>query len=196
MSVQSSGLTQENAGVVAALARSDCRAWSGTRCAAQYGGTVPDVGEVRHRHVVVPVVAVHGVVARPGRALQIGLPAFVRGVDKVADVRCADGVLGVLLERVIQRDAERAAAGEREVVAVARVLLGEEVAQQAGVRQQAIQVRSLPGVADDRAEVLVLEVEQEHVLETAGHARPGDVRTARRTGAETLNRRLSATPRS
>ncbi len=72
----------------------------------------------------------------------------------------------------VERDPERAPARQREVVAVARVLLGEEVREQAGPRQQAVEVGGLPGVADDRTEVLVLEVEQEHVLET-GNVRRG-----------------------
>ena len=38
MSVQSLGLTQAKFGVVAALARSVCSDWSGTRWAAQYAG--------------------------------------------------------------------------------------------------------------------------------------------------------------
>ncbi len=130
------------------------------------GRPFPHVSEVGHRLVVVPVVAVHGVVARPGGALQVRLPRLVRGADQVADVAGPDRVLGVLLERVGERDAERAAAGEREVVGVARVLLGVEVAEQAAAAEQAVEERRLPLVPDDRVQVLVLEVEQEHVLVT------------------------------
>ena len=128
------------------------------------GGLAADVGEVGHRLVVVPVVLVHRVVARAVRALQVGLPRLVPGADEVADVAGVDRVLGVQLQRVGERDAERAAAGQREVVGVARVLLGEEVGQDAGVRDQAVEERGLLGVAQHRAEILVLEVEQEHVL--------------------------------
>ena len=128
------------------------------------GRAVPDVGEVHHRLVVVPVVPVHGVVARAGGALQVALPRLVRAVDQVADVARVDRVLRVLLRRVVQRDPERAAAGQGEVVPVARVLLGVELAEQAGTAEQAVQVRGLPGVAHDLAEVLVLEIEHEHVL--------------------------------
>ena len=92
------------------------------------------------------------------------------GVDEVADVARPDRVERVLLLRVGQRHPERAAARQRQVVAVARVLLGVELAQQAGVREQAVQVRRLLLVADDRVVVLVLEVEQEDVLE-ARHPR-------------------------
>jgi hypothetical protein len=48
-------------------------------------------------------------------------------VGLLADVAGVDGVPGVLFERVGERDPERAATGQREVVAVAGVLLGEEV---------------------------------------------------------------------
>ena len=89
---------------------------------------------------------------------------------------------GVLLRRVVQRDPERAAAGQGEVVPVARVLLGVELAEQAGTAEQAVQVRGLPGVAHDLAEVLVLEIEHEHVLVARhpggrrGESKPADRR--------------------
>ena len=133
-------------------------------------GPVADVGEVRHRQVVVPVVLVHRVVARAVCALEVGLPRLVRRADQVADIAGADRVPGVHLQWVVERNAERAAAGQSEVVAVARVFLSEELTQQAGPRQQAVQVRGLAGVPDDRAVVLVLEVEDEHVP-VAGHVR-------------------------
>ena len=128
------------------------------------GGPASDVGEVGHRLVVVPVVLVHRVVAGAVRALQVRLPRLVPGADEVADVAGVDRVLGVQLQRVGERDAERAAAGQREVVGVARVLLGEEVGQDAGPRDQAVEERGLLGVAQHRAEILVFEVEEEHVL--------------------------------
>ena len=128
------------------------------------GGPVADVGEVRHRQVVVPVVLVHRVVARAGRALQVALPGLVRRVHEVADVAGMDRVVRVLLQRVVQRDAERAAAGQGEIVAVARVLRSEEVGEHTGLGQQAVEERGLPRIADDRLVALVLEVKEEHVL--------------------------------
>ena len=94
------------------------------------------------------------------------------GADLVADVAGADGVLGIFLQRVIKRDPEGAPAGQGEVVAVARVLLGKELAEEAGPGQQAVEVGSLPGVADDGVKSLVLEIEEEYVLVT-GNARGG-----------------------
>ena len=149
------------------------------------GGPVADVGEVRHRQVVVPVVLVHRVVARAGRALQVALPGLVRRVHEVADVAGVDRVVRVLLQRVVQRDAERAAAGQGEIVAVARVLLGEEVGEHTGLGQQAVEERGLPRIADDRAEVLVLEVKEEHVLVARDcAARRGERRRAADRGGD------------
>ena len=111
-------------------------------------------------------MAVHGVIARPVRALQVRLPGLVRGPDQIADIPGPDRVLRIFLERVIQRYAERAAARQREVVRVAWMLLGEEVSEQARAREQAVEERSLPGIADDGVIVLVLEVKQENMLVT------------------------------
>jgi hypothetical protein len=113
-------------------------------------GLFADVGEVQEREVVVPVVAVNGVVARAVRALEVSLPALARGIDQVTEVRRADRVARVDLQRIGERDAERAAARDREVVRVARMLLGEQVRQQGAMRQQAVEVRGaarLPTIA-------------------------------------------------
>ncbi len=112
----------------------------------------------------------HRVVAWPVSALQVFLPAAVRGIDEVADVAGGDGVPGVGLQRVSGRRPERASARHGEVVPVAGMLLGEHVREQAAPVQQPVEVGSLPGVADDRIEVLVLEIEQEHML-VAGYVR-------------------------
>ena len=133
-------------------------------------GAVADVGEVGHGQVIVPVVAVHRVVTRPVRALQVFLPAAVRGIQQVADVAGGDGVPGVGFQRVGRRHTERASARHGQVVPVAGVLFGERVGEQAAPGQEPVEVGSLPGVADDRAEVLILEIEQEHML-VAGHMR-------------------------
>jgi hypothetical protein len=92
---------------------------------------------------------VHGVVARAVRALQVCLPRFAAAADEVPDVRCVDVIERVFLFGVGERDAERAAAGEREVIGVARVLFRVEVRQGRATAPEAIQVRGLLGVADD-----------------------------------------------
>jgi hypothetical protein len=99
---------------------------------------------------------VHGVVARAVGGLRARLPGLVRGVDFVPDVARVDGVERVLLFRVVERDAEGGAAGEGEVVGVARVLLGVEVRQRGAVLPEAVQVRGLADVADDVAEVVAV----------------------------------------
>src|SRR5262249_27811920 len=81
------------------------------------GGPVPDAGEVQERQVVVPVVAVHGVVARPAGALVVALPGLARGADQAGQVPGPDRVPRVDLQRVGQRDPERAPAGDGQVVA-------------------------------------------------------------------------------
>ncbi len=85
---------------------------------------IPDRGEVHRHQVVVPVVVVNRVVARPFGALQVVRPAHAGTVELGAQLAGVDRVEVVLLERVVERDAERAPTLEREVVAVTRVLLG------------------------------------------------------------------------
>ena len=128
------------------------------------GGAVAHVLEVEHRLVVIPVIAVHGVVAGAVGGLGVRLPGLVRGVDFVTDVGRVDRVERVFLFRVVERDAEGGPAGEGEVVGVARVLFGVEVGQRGAVLPEAVEVRGLLDVADDVAVVLVLEVEEEDVL--------------------------------
>jgi hypothetical protein len=115
------------------------------------GGAPADVAEVHHRLVIVPVIGVHGIVARAVRALQVGLPGFAGRDGQVADVAGVDRVLRVFLRRVVQRDTERAPARQGQVVGVAGVFLGVELGQQAALPQQAVRERRLPGVADDLA---------------------------------------------
>jgi hypothetical protein len=55
---------------------------------------VTDVLEVHHRLVVVLEIAVHGVVARAVRALQVCLPRFAAAGDEVTDVRGVDVIEG------------------------------------------------------------------------------------------------------
>ena len=86
MSLQSSAPIQAKLGVVCGWARSALIASSGTTCVAQYAGAIANVGEVQKRQIVVPVVAVDGVVARSGGALEVGAPGLVRGADQIADV--------------------------------------------------------------------------------------------------------------
>jgi hypothetical protein len=83
---------------------------------------------------------------------------------QIADVRGVDGVKRVLFFGIGEWDAERASAGEREVIGVARVLFRVEVRQGRAFVPEAVQVRRLLGVADDLAVVLVLEVEEKDVL--------------------------------
>ena len=187
MSLQSSGEIQAKFGVVEVFARSDANARERDQVRRAVRRPIADVPEVEHREVVVPVVAVDGVVAGPVGALQISLPRLVGGDDEVADVPGVDRVARVLLERVVEREPERAAACESDVVAVARVLLGEEVREQAGTRQEPVQVGSVDGVADDGAEVLVLEVIEEHV---------GKARHVRDRGAKRRRRARPAPRRS
>ena len=68
------------------------------------------------------------VVTRPkGIALgSLRLPRFAAAGHEIADVRGVDGVKRVLIFWIGERDAERAAAGEREVIGVARVLFRVE----------------------------------------------------------------------
>jgi hypothetical protein len=83
-----------------------------------------------------------------------------------------------------ERDAERAAAGEREVIGVARVLFRVEVRQGGATAPEAIQVRGLLGVADDLAAVLVLKVEKKNVLIAGDVGRRGRERAAARGPAD------------
>ena len=173
MSEQSSGAIQAKFGVVDACRRSAASECQRDQVRRAVGRPVADVGEVHHRHGRRPSSS-RAPCCRTARRRSAGSPSSVSCAASTRSpmLRRVDRVLRVLLGRVVERDAERAAAGQGEVVAVARVLLGEEVGQQAGPRQQAVQVRRLRGVADDLAEVLVLEVEQEHVL-VARHAGGG-----------------------
>ena len=128
------------------------------------GRAQPDVSEVQERQIVVPVVPVDRVVTGPGGALVVGLPALVGTVDEVADVGGTDRVLGVRLQGVGQRNAEDAATGQRQIVAVAGMLFGVELVQLTPAGQQAVVVGRLSTVADDGAHILILEVEEEHVV--------------------------------
>jgi hypothetical protein len=105
-----------------------------------------DVAEVHHRLVVVPVIGMYGVVARPVRALQVGLPGLAGRDGQVADVAGVDRVLRVFLRRVVQRDAERAPARQRQVVGVAGMFLRVELGQQAAPPQQAVRERKRAGL--------------------------------------------------
>ena len=127
-------------------------------------GAVAHLGEVQERQIVVPVVAVDGVVTRSGGVLQVGLPRLVGGVDQVSDLAGPDREARIDLQGIGEWDPEHPAGRQREVVAVAGVLLGEQIRQKAGVRQEAVQIRGLPPVADHRAQALVLEHEHEHVV--------------------------------
>jgi len=126
---------------------------------------VPDVGEVHHRLVIVPVVTVRSVITRAVRALQVGLPRLVCRVDQIANIGGADRVQRVFFLGVVQRDAEGATAGYREVVTVARVFFGVELGEHTPLLQQG-SVRCLLDVPDDLVVILVLEVGQEDMLVT------------------------------
>jgi hypothetical protein len=72
------------------------------------------------------------------------------------------------------------AAGEREVIGVARVLFRVEVRQGRATAPEAVQVRRLLGVADDLAVILVLKIEEEDVLIARDVCRRGQQRCWRR----------------
>ena len=135
---------------------------------------------------------------RTARRRSEGRPARsrVRRPIRSPMLRCVDGVARVHLERVRERDPERAAAREREVVGVAGVLLGEQVGEQAALRHQAVEVRRLLVVADHRVVVLVLEIEQEHVVEPRDVGGRRDDAAAGAPRRETGKLRSSATARS
>jgi len=73
-------------------------------------------------------------------------------------------------------------------MSVTRMRFRVQIGKQAGLGQQAIQVWCLLGIADDRAKILVLELEQEYMLV------PGHPRDRRPDRSGSPHRRTEAEP--
>jgi hypothetical protein len=98
----------------------------------EIGGPVPDTGAVQERQVIVPVLIMHGVIARPVGALQVAFPGLMRTRDQIRDIGRVNRIVRVYLERIGWRQAKCAAAGQGQIVSVARMRFCVQIGQQAG----------------------------------------------------------------